>query len=362
MFRLSVIGAGTLLVAGIASAANIQLGGASGLTYSYITTGCSNNDGSGTGCVTGGESGVVAERNYDGRLFSNATENFATMEPYTTTSAPGDTNYQPYGGNTSGNILNDSTNTVSFSMISDGCTPGAGAPVTCSGSGTGTDNQSADFYQFSSAGSVVTIPVGVLNVSNVWTMLENTNGLANVANTQVEFDFGATYNATTGLDKVILKLTNSGGGTSSGQLQSALDCTTPTACTTTYASGTPLASSPVTVDGSSTGTLLPASVTVTTNNLYSSLYNMVAAGNFVGSSGSAILDDQGFSFGTLYSGDYLVAIKVSELTGGSNSGTALSAVTVTSFATATPEPSTVLLFLAGFGAIGFCRLRCMRQA
>jgi len=367
MLRLSMIGAGTLLIAGIASAANIQLGGSSGLTYSYITTGCSNNDGSG-GCVAGSGVGLVGERNYDISLFSNAMQGSATMQPYTTATptipaSPGDTNYQEYGGNPSGNVLNDSTNSVSFSMISDGCNTSqfntSTAPAVCSGSGTDMNNQSNDYYQLVSMNSVLTIPVGVLDVSDVWTMLGNINAVANAANTQIEFDFGATSNAISGLDKVILNLTNSGGGTSSGQIQNALDCTT-SPCNSTYATGTPLMSSSLTPFTGSVGA--PASVTVTTNNLYSGSYNTVSGGNFTGSSGNAILDDQGFSFGTTYAGDYLVAIKVSELTGHLNSITALSAVTVTSFATATPEPSTILLFLAGFGAIGFYRMRRTGQA
>lgn len=51
--------------------------------------------------------------------------------------------------------------------------------------------------------------------------------------------------------------------------------------------------------------------------------------------------------------EYLVNIKVTENVGGATSQTALSAITVDT----APEPSTVLMFLSGMGALGFARLR-----
>ena len=75
-------------------------------------------------------------------------------------------------------------------------------------------------------------------------------------------------------------------------------------------------------------------------------------------------DDQGFLLGTLVLPNvgtnlntYLENIKIQEQTGSAfhgNEALALSAITVN---TAAPEPSTVIMFLTGLGAIGLTRFR-----
>jgi len=78
--------------------------------------------------------------------------------------------------------------------------------------------------------------------------------------------------------------------------------------------------------------------------------------------GAAYLDDQGFFFNsanlsTLGAGltnlnTYLVSVQVNEIST-SGSGAGLAAITVD----AVPEPSTILLFVAGLGVVGLGRLR-----
>jgi hypothetical protein len=76
-----------------------------------------------------------------------------------------------------------------------------------------------------------------------------------------------------------------------------------------------------------------------------------------------VLDDQGFLLGTLVLpgvgtnlNTYLENIKIQEQSGPSfpSEALALSAITVD---TAAPEPSTVIMFLTGLGAIGLTRFR-----
>lgn len=347
MFRLSAVAG--LLVAGvaIATAGQIQIGGSSGLTSTYIASGCSNNDLSGSSCYAPGTSGTVTEKNFDSRLFSAATQSSVLVSPYTTStitgpsSAMNDSNYKEYGSNSSGQVLYDSPNGETFSMLSDGCN---GTVKTCPG-GTGTNNLSNDFWDVQTANAYITIPVGVLDVTDAYLLLSNFAGLAGASDTKVEFDFGSTYNQSSGFTSVIYTLTNSPGGSGGGQIQSALSCTT-TPCKTTYASGTP---------ASSTTSSLPTYLSsVTTTNVYSQLYN-AATGSFASTSGNAVLNDDGFNFSGTVLGMYLVDIKITELVGGSASNTAVIAATVDS---TLPEPSTVwLLVVGGAGMVAYTRRR-----
>ena len=105
-------------------------------------------------------------------------------------------------------------------------------------------------------------------------------------------------------------------------------------------------------------------LTVLTNDLYTSAYNS-ATGAYAGGTGSVDLDDQGFLFnnvslnslgaGLNNTNTFLVSIGIKESAGTetTNAELGLSGITVVT----TPEPSTVMLFLGGFGAIGLARLR-----
>jgi len=333
MFRTTTISVLALTSVGIMSAGQIQLGGANGLTNSYITTG--TPCGGPTTCVTG-STATATEKNYDTVLFSGA--NIASQP-----SSP---------------TITDTTNNITFSMINDGV--GAG----------GKNNVWVLPQDFSSL-PTMTIPVGVLDVTSVWTMINDIAGASGPGReATLLFNFGTTATATT-TDTIKVELVNStNSSTPSGQTRNAVDCTAPvnSPCGVTTNPPTigpaigPLAVSSTAIT-TNNNALIP-SVTVLTNNLFSASYTS-ATGLLAGTSGNVNLDDQGIFFNNialaaLGAGDttantYLVSIGVREV-GGMETSTAdvgLSAITVVS----TPEPSTVFLFLAGLGTIGLVRYR-----
>jgi hypothetical protein len=309
------------IMAGPAFASQIQVGGVNGLTGAYITAGCSTNV-VGQTCIAGSTGGFT-EQNYDSSLFAGATNSGVPPTPYigynSNAAAAGTlTDTSNAGGN--GN--------VTYSMINDGVTSG----------------KSNNFWGATRAGTI-TVPIGVYDVFEAGIMLDNIFGTAGSNDTTIEFDFGNNAHSVSSM--LILNLVNATAGSTpaSGQVGTSVDCTTTGQPCFTYAIG-PLASASV-VNG----------ITVTTNTLFSTSYNTGATGVYANSSGSLRLDDLVFLFGNTYANQYLVDIKVTENNGASGtSQTALSAITVDSGAT-TPEPSTVLLALAGFGALGAARWR-----
>jgi hypothetical protein len=328
MRRVSGLLISVSVIAGSAFAGQIQIGGVNGLTSAYISGGCSTNV-SGQTCIAGSTGGFV-EQNYDARLFTGATLGATAPTPYSgysTTAA-------------SAGTLTDSSNpggngSVTYSMINDGLSGGV-------------SNNFWDGINTSGTGTTIKVPIGVYDVSEVGTMLNNIWGAAGATDTQITFDFGSA-NAHTVTSSLVLNLVNAGTGTpASGQVGTSVDCATQTVTPPNclaYAIG-PLASTSV-VNG----------VTVETDTLFSSQYDTVAAGRYMSSAGMLHLEDQVFQFGSTFSNQYLVDIQVKENSGaGLTSQTALSAITVDS-ALVTPEPSTILLVLAGFGALGMTRLR-----
>lgn len=305
-----------------------EIGGTNGLTNSYITT---TGDGS-----TGG----YVERGYNSRLFAMATEG-ATAPTIPTSFTDTGSGHTTDG--TSG------TPGIKFAAISDG-NGGGGFPnnfwdacgaITCT------------------TGTTITVPIGIYDPASVWTMLNNiwgSTGTAPPSQTSVTFDF-ANPAASYAASSLTINLVNAfNNGATGGQIESAIDCSGPSSNTcTTYAGALNSAlagSSSLTPVGGGTA------ITVLTDSVFNSPYNTITGGSkYAGSNGTLYLDDQGFIFtGTPYASDYLVDVKITEASGvGNFSQTALSAVTVV--APAVPEPSTVLLLLAGFGAIGASRLR-----
>jgi hypothetical protein len=251
----------------------------------------------------------------------------------------------PYTGYTqttapaSGNTLGQ------FAMISDGTSGG----------------NSNNFWDAGSA-TTMTIPVGILGVADVWTMLNNIWGPAGASDTVVTFNFGTASNS--GVDNILqVNLVNTGvGGTTGGQIRSGFDCTSPlTTCgSSALNSNTALANG--TLASTSTATSILNSVagpgvTVTTQNMFHASGYTIGAGTFAGSTGNLNLDAQNFNL-SAFSSEYLVSIQVQELSGvGAVSQTSLSAITVDT----APEPSTVFLFLTGFGALGLARMRRPRS-
>jgi len=320
MFRTTTIFSMLSLASvGIVSAGQIQLGGANGLTNAYIASGCAT-----VGPCVAGSIAAGTEGSYAGTLFSGA--NISTQPP-------------------SGTIT-DTLNNVTFSTINDG----VGNNVWV------LPNNASNL-----AAATMTIPVGVLGVTDVYTMINAMFGPSGPGrDVTLFFNFGTTSNATT-TDQVEVKLNNSTNSTTaSGQIRNAIDCAPVTgAC----GGVSPAASGPTAA--STLSSTLPAGttagLTVTTNNVFTATYT-TATGSFAGSTGAVNLDDQGFLFNnvslaSLGVGDtnlntYLVSIQVREA-GVTTSDLGLSAITLDTV----PEPSTVVLFLAGFGAIALGRYR-----
>jgi hypothetical protein len=360
MNRFSNLTLALTAFAASAIAGQIQVGGADGLTAAYIASGCSTNV-AGQSCVTGSTTNFY-EQNYDQRLFQQATpslgaiSNSASSYPHSMTT--------PVAGTLTG-VGSSDLGTV-FSMINDGCNtggvgsgPGAGGTAaTCGTTGAVTNN----FWQAQNTagtGASVTIPVGIFDVTDVTTVLNNLWGLQGASETTLTFNFSSiSANDTTNVTKVVVNLTNSGNtATPSGQIQGSIDCNIPasTPCSN-YDIGPTAASTP---SSSLSGTNING-LTVDTNTLFRTGYTSTPSSKYTGTTGTVSLTDQVFDFtGTPFSsGYYLESITVADSSGkASTSQTALSAITVDTSVVPTPEPSTVLLVMAGIGAIGFSRLR-----
>jgi hypothetical protein len=334
MFRIATGSILVLASVGVAGAGQIQLGGANGLTSSYIAGGCSGTPPCGAGSL--GSLSAATEGSYDGVLFSGANNGGTAPSP-------------PSG------TVTDPTSFVTFSLINDG---------------VGNNVWSLPDIVGSTA-NTMTIPVGVFGVTDVWTMINDElgSGGLNAVNSPyrdltVVFNFGTTSNATT-TESVLVKTLNSGTSptaAANGQVRNAVNCTGPPPCggISPPASGpvAPSASMATYVNG-----VLSSNIGVQTNNLYSTGYTDASGAYSTSSGGTVSLDDQGFllgdiSLGALGAGDtnlntYLVSVQIREVgvTGAPGEAVGLSAITVLT----TPEPSTVLLFLAGLGAIGLAR-------
>jgi len=326
MHRSSALIISLSIITGSAFADQIQIGGATGLTSSYI--GASN---------TGG----WTERNYDNYLFDGAN-NGSPTSPYG--------GYQQHSG-ASGTIT-DSTDGVTFNMVNDGCVGG-----TCNGTAP-----SANVWVASGTGTL-TIPIGVFDVQDVWTMLSNVYGAAGAQDTTVKFNFGSTATTTNGTSLTVnLVNASSNMSANSGQIGTAIECTGlgTSTCNTLAIGGLAPSSS---LNGiTSSSTLIP--ITVDTNTVYSTTYTSTIGGTsaFASSNtGTLSLYDQGFIFGNTYSNLYLVNLQVTDSFGTMNtSQTALSAITVDT--AATPEPSTIWLGFTGMFAVGLVVLRRRRVA
>jgi len=354
VLALGILSVATVSAAGVA----IQVGGTAGLTFNYITQGAGAVCAAGAGnCVTGnfgtgntsapgvGTTGFV-EKNYDVRLFQNATN--STTSPTTPVPYAG---YNQTSQWTSGGTLGV------YSMIQDGSAGG----------------NSNNFWDALSANTML-IPVGISNVLDVRTLMDNIWGPEGATDTVVTFNFGSTSNASIFNDIVVVNLQNSGtaGSSPSGQIGSTVDCTTAVPCGTSNSpngsasgplllGGTP----PTTLSTDNGGTFNAASLTVNAavlaDNMFggtTNSYTNIPLGSYAGTTGVMTLDAQKFLLSGLVApnpNEYLVSIVVKELSGATPvSQTALSAITVDQ---ATPEPSTVFLFLTGIGALGLARFR-----
>lgn len=336
----------TLVTLGVVAsyAGQIQLGqtvdGVNvGLTTLYMTTpnavtstaGCAN------GCVNGSTTGFSL-KNYDKNMFATGTPNPTPFSGYSNTTGV---------ASTQGSTMFDSAHQVTFAMLSQ----------------TGSNGN----FWAAGGNNTLTIPVGVFGVQNVWTMLNNYFGKDTNNDTNVTFTFDNNKDGSDAASKTVLTVDLVNGK----EVRAGFDCTANCGSWVDYSTGL-AASTSVTGSGLQCAGNCPALVTVVTNNIFSSTGITGGAGtNVAGATGTAVLDDQGFLFGSMFSNQYLVSIGVTQknfatgigLSGGNLASiSAVSAVTLDTFDrgnndVATPEPSTVLMLLGGFSALGFARLR-----
>lgn len=320
----------------VASAGQIQVGGTNGLTTSYIGSGnCGGN--------------CSDQYNYDEVLFNNLAG--TTPTPYS--------GYTTYGTPVGGTITDSTTPAttanpggITFNMINDGSETGECAVTP---GVTGVCGTSNNFWALTGDNTLqtLTIPVGLLGVSQVWSMLNTDN--AGASNAPADRSYYEILNfGTSGgtiLSTVTVKFVNTGDtSTPGGQIQSAILCTTITNCN---GDATPNGG-PLQTTNPTTLTSNGVSVSADADNVYA--YNN--GGN------TLVLNDTGLLLGTLnLSGggtnlnNYLVNVQIEETgsTSYPNEFGAVSALTVVT--AATPEPSTVFMFLSGLGAIGFAGFR-----
>ena len=334
MFRLTIVSTLGLIAVIGANAGSIEIGGPSGLTDAYLTAvGGGANCAAGAGnCITGSTGGYT-EANYDNVLFAGAT-NGAAPVPFS--------GYTQSTGIASGKTATSLAGTT-FAMIADG---------------TNGNAASNNFWESPGEdGVTITVPIGVFDVTDVATMLQNVWGSVGGNDTTVTFNFGSTSNATSGLTSVSVALTdvNNNSGSPAGEIRAGVLCASQT--TATCNSSTNPNQGPV------SGTVING-VTVNTSSVFgaagtfggSYLYTSVSpnTGFYANTEGHLKLDDQDFVFGSTFANKWLVSVQVTENDGDADflSATALSAITVDS---AAPEPTTILLVLAGLGGIGLTR-------
>jgi hypothetical protein len=307
MFRIAIVSGITLFSLVAANAGQIQIGQPNGLSSSMVTGG---------GCSTGGP---CTEKGYVPVLFESA--------PVTVT-----------GGATFFDAAGDGGSGVTFSKIND----------------------TGNFWDLptGTATSTVTIPIGVFDVTDVWTMINDIESTSS-RDINVTFNFGTNANGVGGTNvSKTVQLFNANAANANGQVRNALVCN---GCAETSQVGL-------------TGEVNNG-VTVVADNVFTQPFSVlcqsqlaiaasIGSNSQCGAEGTAYLDDQGFFFNSLNLGGgltnlntYLVSVQVKEINGAAGGlGAGLSAITIDA-ASATPEPSTVLLFVAGLGALGFGRLR-----
>jgi len=342
MVRVTIISALGLITAVAASAGSIEIGGPTGLTSNYITQGAGAVCAAGPGACVTGSTGGWAEKNYNNVLFATATNGTTPPVPFS--------GYTQTGGEAPGLTAISAGDTTSasgitFAMISDGAA---------------SNNASKNLWEASAANTTITIPIGVFDVTDVGTMVQNAWGTVNGNDTDITFNFGSSSNATTGLTSITFDLLNSNNVNppgASGEIRASVDCLTVTTSTcnlTTSPQFVPLQTVSLEASDSNFYTVNTAYVfgaKATFGGQYA--YTTGAVGMYAGSQGFLKLDDQDFVFGSAFANDWLVSVGVTQnSTFGMNvSASALSAITVD----AAPEPTTILLVLSGLASLGVLR-------
>ena len=194
----------------------------------------------------------------------------------------------------------------------------------------------------------ITIPVGIFGVNSIATMLNTTGGVTSggtvggnpAAYASISFQFNAT-DATGASGTNLLETFALINGVTQRNIISGV-----------LGGANTLSASYSALDLGASG----QTFTVKTGNEWTGVTN-TANGTIIPLNTTMNLDYQIFPVLNAYKNMYLVSVSITD-TGNGTVGSAnfshevLSGLTVT-----TPEPSTVLMFLGGFGAIGFARLR-----
>ncbi|MCU1328934.1 MAG: hypothetical protein JWN34_4304 [Bryobacterales bacterium] len=343
LFHTSLLGIAAVLTL---NAGQIQLGGSNGLTSSYVNpvyslttnptpasasscAGSSNAISTSavgySGCYVPPTSGTALfKAAYSSTLFSNATPTpTLPASPLSAGGAQFSFVHDPYVTTANGWINNPTSNSTSSNIV---------------------------------------IAVGVYGVDKIWTMLNDYWGAAGLVNTTVAFNFSSTSDGSSGVTTESIALTNG------QQIRSAVDSNGSTAktCLVSYTFSGPCASVGSTIATTlAAGPVTIGTATVTAGNVFSSEYTTAPGVNggvqYAGTTGTLTLDYQLFDFGTLHTNDFLVSVIIKGQlaptqsgTGGNQTRTALSAITVNQVV---PEPGTILLSLAGLGALGYFRRR-----
>jgi len=217
------------------------------------------------------------------------------------------------------------------------------------------DASNANFWYSLSNGtgtqSTLTIPVGIFGVNTVSTMLNTVAGIetggtvggnaAAYASISFEFQDAADFalGNSNGLVFETLALIN--GVTQENIMDGAGNpAYSDTLCTPSNTAGNACS-----YTGTDLGTNAGGSLKVSAGTEW--------LGNVNGGNTTMNLDYQTFTINPNYTGDVLKAIIITDTGTAATSHEMLSGITVSE----TPEPSTILLLLAGFGAMGVSRLR-----
>ena len=283
MLRLTTVSILGFVAAVAANAGSIQIGGANGITANYISQGAGAVCAAGAGNCAAGSTTGYAERNYDMTLFAGVTNGSGSPIPYT--------GYVQTGGEPSGLTATDTANNVTYSMLSDG-------PA-----GAGNSNNLWESSVTNDALASITIPIGVYDVSSLWTMIDNQYGNLGANDTTVTFNFGSSSNASS-TTPVVVALTNS-NNSGGGELRASLACTTVTTATCNHSTNP---------DGTLQEGAVINGVTVNEGTIASSQfpYTTTLSGYYSGTQGSLELDDQQFVFGSSEANKWLVSVTITE--------------------------------------------------
>ena len=213
---------------------------------------------------------------------------------------------------------------ITYAMVNNGTT-------TC----TAANDGGCNFWSLSNNQSLK-IPIGVFGVTAAHVMLNDYWGATGAVNEHVFLDFNTASDGSGTTTTRTYDLTN---GT---EIRSATNCSAGSGSCTTVARTT-----------SSANTALVFTSAYTNNTLSTSPY--------FGTSGSVNLDAISFAVSIGDQSLWLADIRVSNTGGSLNvSRGALTAITLET--SSTPEPSTILLLLGGFGVLGAARLRARKSA